>query len=517
MHEVLEQLLRHVRGVWRYRWYMLLVAWLTCIAGWTVIHLLPDKYEASARIHIDTQSVLRPLLAGLAIDTNTQQRVVLMTRTLLSRPNLEKLARMTDLDLRGKSPEEMETLLDGLEKNIRIDSAGREDLYTISYENSDRQIAKRVVQSLLTIFIEGALGDKRQDTDVAQQFLLQQIKDYETRLVQAEERLSEFKRKNVGLMPNDGKDYFARLQKALGDLEQAKMSLHEAENRRGELKRQMEGDEVSGFMVTTPSASPIDRRVRTLQDQLDQLLLNFTDNHPDVIEIKRRIEDLQLEKKQEEEAMGSTALQSNPMYQQMQMSLVETEAQLASLKARVAEHQSRVDYLQEMVDTIPKIEAEYSQLNRDYEVNKRNYETLLSRRETATISEQVEMTGDNVKFRVVDPPRVPLMPSAPDRPMMMTMVFFGAIGAGFALAFVLTQIRPTFDDRRVLKDITGYPVLGSISAVDTHELRLKRMHALTGFAVAGIALLMIYGGLMTAHFLDLNVIADVAEITGQGS
>ena len=518
MHELLEQLLHHIHGVWRYRWYMLLVAWLTCVAGWTAVYMLPDQYKASARINIDTQSVLKPLLAGLAVDTNPRQRVELMTRTLLSRPNLEKLARMTDLDLRGKSPGEMEALLDGLEKNITMESAGRtEDLYTIAYQNSDRQVAKRVVQSLLTIFIEGALGNKRTDTDVTQQFLLQQIKDYENRLAQAEERLSEFKRKNVGMMPSEGQDYFSRLQKALGELEQAKQMLREVENRRAELKRQLEGEDVSGFMVSSPSDSPVDGRIRALQANLDQLSLNFTDKHPDVVEIRRRIADLEAQKKKESEAFGINALGGNPIYQQMQMSLVETEAQAASLKARVSDAQERVTHMKEMVDTIPKVEAELSQLNRDYEVNKRNYETLLSRRESATISEQAGMTGDDVKFRVIDPPRVPMSPSGPNRTLLMSMVFFGGIGAGLVLAFVLYQIRPTFDDRRILKEVTGYPVLGTISTIHTPEMRRKQFQALAAFGVAGIALVVLYGGLMGVFLLDLNVMGDVAKLVGKFS
>lgn len=515
MHELLEQLLRHVHGVWRYRWYMLLAAWLTCIVGWTAVYMLPDQYEAAARIHIDTQSVLKPLLAGLAVDTNTRQRVELMTRTLLSRPNMEKLARMTDLDLRGKSPEEMENLLDGLEKNIKILSTGREDLYTITYVNSDRQVAKRVVQSLLTIFIEGAMGAKRADTDVAQQFLTQQIKDYEGRLTQAEERLSEFKRKNVGMMPSEGQDYFSRLQKAQGEAEQAKLALREVENRRIELKRQMDGEDVSGFMAARPSDSPIDGRIRTLQSNLDQLLLNFTEKHPDVIEIRRRIKDLEEQKKKDDAALGPNALSGNPIYQQMQMSLVEAEAQAASLKARVADYQGRVDRLKQMVDTVPKVEAELSQLNRDYEINKRNYEALLSRHESATMSEQAELTGDDVKFRVVDPPRVPLLPSAPNRLMLMSMVFFGGIGAGLALAFVLYQIRPTFDDRRTLKEVTGYPVLGSISIIPTQEMRHRQLRALAAFSVAGIALVMLYGSVIGTYMLDLNIGRDIAKMVNK--
>ena len=110
MRELYEQLITYLKGIWRYRWFMMLVIWVVCIVGWGVVYQMPDKYESSARVHVDTQSMLQPLLRGLTISTNSGQRVQLVTRTLLSRPNLEKLARMTDLDLVALTPTDMETV-----------------------------------------------------------------------------------------------------------------------------------------------------------------------------------------------------------------------------------------------------------------------------------------------------------------------------------------------------------------------------------------------------------------------
>ena len=148
MQDVIDALLVHARGVWRQRWYMLLIVWMVSIAGWLVVYKLPDQYRAAARVYVDTQSILRPLLSGLTVDNSNQgaQQVALMTRTLLSRPNLEKVARMTDLDLKGQTPEQMETVLTGLSKEITLEGTGRENLYTIAYVNNDPQLAKRVVQ-----------------------------------------------------------------------------------------------------------------------------------------------------------------------------------------------------------------------------------------------------------------------------------------------------------------------------------------------------------------------------------
>ena len=108
MQEILAQAFAYVWGVWRFRWMALAIAWVVALVGWIYIAQLPSQYEASARIHVDSNTVLRPLLRGLAIQPNINQRIQLMSRTLLSRPNLEKLSRMTDLDLQAQTEAEAE-------------------------------------------------------------------------------------------------------------------------------------------------------------------------------------------------------------------------------------------------------------------------------------------------------------------------------------------------------------------------------------------------------------------------
>ena len=99
MQSILIQLGDYFWGAWRFRWLMLGLVWLLSIVGWVYVSGMPENYQATARIYVDTNSILRPLLKGLTVQPNLKQRTALVSRTLLSRPNLEKLIRMTDLDL----------------------------------------------------------------------------------------------------------------------------------------------------------------------------------------------------------------------------------------------------------------------------------------------------------------------------------------------------------------------------------------------------------------------------------
>ena len=147
---------------------------------------------------------------------------------------------------------------------------------------------------------------------------------------------------------------------------------------------------------------------------------------------------------------------------------------------------------------MPQVEADFTQLNRDYEVNKTNYEKLLSRRETAQISGEMEASSGAVDFRIVDPPRVPLTPSAPNRPQLTSLVLLGGILAGIAVAFLISQIRPTFSDRRKLREVTGLPILGAVSMIWTDGQRKKQKKGLINFGTALLSLLASYGAVMAA-------------------
>jgi hypothetical protein len=152
--------------------------------------------------------------------------------------------------------------------------------------------------------------------------------------------------------------------------------------------------------------------------------------------------------------------------------------------------------LRAKVDTIPQIEAELTRLNRDYEVNRAQHQQLLQRLESARLSEEAEASTENVKFRIIEPAALPLIPIAPNRGLLMTAALLIALGAGVALAVALGQLKPVFLSRAMLKDITGLPVLGTISLLAPKVDRglLRREPVLVGAA---------FGGLLVAYLVSI--------------
>ena len=437
MNEVVEQIRDEVRGAWRFRWVGMLVLWGVCAVGWTLVMALPNTYEATARVYVDTKSILRPLLQGLTIAPDVGSELDIVRQALLSRPHLEKVARVAELDLGARTPQARDDLIASLQKRILIESAGSkattaagEGLYRISFKDSRQENSLTVVKTLLNSFVEDTLGSKRNSQETAQRFIDEQIADHEARLTAAEASLSEFKKKNVGKMPDQRGDYFGRLQTEQAALDQARNSLGLAASRRAEVQRQLSGEDpfIFGFDAGTgPTTADSTRsgditfRIQDLEKKLDELLLRYTEKHPEVIATRKTLEELRGRQAEElarlkagHQGTGSlsSSLKSNPVYQGLQLELKRTDVQIAELKQDVAQRQEQVSDLHRLVTSVPEVEAELARLNRDYEVTRSQYLELVKRRETATLSEDADRTG-TVKFDVIDPPTVSAGPVAP--------------------------------------------------------------------------------------------------------
>mgnify|MGYP003385661652 CR=1 FL=1 len=493
MQEILEEIIDYLKGIWIKRRYIIISTWLICPIGWYFVSAMPNVYKSQARVYVDTQSLLRPLLRGLTVETNPNTQIRLMVKTLLSRPNLERISRMTDLDVQAKSPEQYEGIIRNLKNNIKISSAGRENIYTLSIENSDPEMAKNIVQSALTVFIENTLGETRSDSDSAQKFLNTQIKEYERRLTAAESRLTNFKQKYSGILPGQSGGYYSNLKSEKNRLEQAELLLKEVETRLASAKAQLLGEEpVFGlFSDKVQSSSSVatsyDGRITQLEKQLDDLQLRYTNKHPDVKQLIGRISSLnelrstEIEKYYESmKSAGAssqsaiTSIDKNPVYQEMKVQVNSLENEAASLTVRVNNYRQRVQALENKIHTLPEIEAELVALNRGYKITKGKYEDLLSRKETAQLAQQADETTDRIQFRVIDPPRAASKPSGPARFVFFGMVTVLGVGIGIGLSLIFSQLSPVATSAVKLTKVTGVPVFGIVSA--SENLGLNRWH-----------------------------------------
>ena len=524
MEELYRQILSILYGMWLRRWYAIGVAWLVALVGWGYVATMPDKYESFARIYVDTKPLLTPLMRGMTVDTNIGEQILVMQRTLTSRPNLEKVVRMTDLDLTVESDLEKESLLSGLESNIAVTSQGG-SLVRVAYENTDPQRAKRVVQALMTIFVETNLGRSRKGLAGARRFIDEQIREYENDLSAAEKRLSDFNQANMGFLPGK-QNFFDQMATMRGEYSTKKAQLDGLMIRRQELSNQLA--QVSQFLTVTtplgpaggnfgpgsgPGGSPgvssvMASRLQLLLQNRAELLMQYTERHPDVVRVQREIDRLQAlaSASESDESTGSAGAGnttiSNPVFEQTKLDIIQIEADIQVLVPGVETARQSVESLERQAMTVPVVQAEMSKLNRDYEIIKRNYEELIVRREKARIEQNIETKSDKVIYNLIEPPQVPIKPTSPNRPVFLSIVLLLALGAGAGVAFVLSQIRTTYTSLQSLRDSFAMPVLGAVTALVSDTDRRRRQLDFSVFAVTVLGLLLAYGGVVTLEFLQ---------------
>lgn len=525
MELLIGQLLIIVRRMWKYRWIGLVVAWVTGMVGAVVVFALPDRYEASARIYVDTQSILKPLMSGLAVQPNVEQQVTMLSRTLISRPNVEKLVRMADLDLKNQSKAQQEATIETVTSNLSIQSSGRDNLYILGYRDSEPETAKRVVQALVSIFVESSLGQTRQGTSTATTFINEQIKAYEGKLEEAETRLKEFRLKNLSNMSGDGKDAAAHLSELSAQLEQARLAYREAVNARDAAKAQLDAEKARGGSQTTAqslmqesnanvSTPELDARLAEHRRNLDALLQRYTDQHPDIITTRKLIKDLEEQRKKELAELRKAAMNmptasvgqggGSMAMQEMVRILATTEVQVASLRARVDEYSGRYSQALAAMKTAPQVEAEAAQLNRDYAIHKRNYEDLVQRREQASISGELDVASGVADFRVIDPPRANPKPVAPNRLLLLAGAMAAALGVGVFTTFAASQLRPVFHDANDLRARVELPILGVVTRLVTDADRARQRVELIRFSAGAGGLLVMFAVALTVLAVQLS-------------
>ncbi|MEO8748109.1 MAG: Wzz/FepE/Etk N-terminal domain-containing protein, partial [Rhodanobacter sp.] len=279
LHELLQYVTSEVRAIWPYRWRGLIVAWGVLIIGALLVFSLPNKYEATAQVYADTDALTNPLLRGVAVQPDVRERLQVVTHTMLSRPNLEAVAEKTGLSLRATTPAETDDLLLKLGASVQIKDAGTKNLYNLSYSDSDRQMAQKVVQAFLQILMNDTVGANTASNTTAQNFLDQQVQDYGKRLSAAEAKLADFQKANIGYIPSQGgSSYFARLQAAESQLQALQTQYDTAAAGRGTTQQQMRsmatGSNSSGI---DPRTQDVDKQISGYQQQLNKLLLSYTE------------------------------------------------------------------------------------------------------------------------------------------------------------------------------------------------------------------------------------------------
>ena len=515
MQDQFSEVLLYAKGVVRNKWVITIVAWFICVGGWVFVYQMPDVYKSTARVHVDTRTMLRPLLRGLAVQTDVRGLVAIMKKLMFTQHNMLKVAELAGMEVEQSSEGKTHSLVNKLKNNVKI-TGGRGEIFSITYESSDPQNAKRVVQAVLTVFSEQTQQSTLTDVDSAQRFIDNQIKEYEQRLRNAESTKENFKRINIGLLPGQaGEGQVDEIRKIRQKSESVKLKLSEILSRRQVLQRQLaealESGEEWGLTEIVENNSVVeDARITELKKRKDEILLKYTKNHPNIATIENEIlalqsrkdENKRLSESSDDSFFSSYQAMSNPYVQTIKIAVNNIDVEIASLKARLHSYKIKLQKEDDQFNLRLSIETEMQSLNRDYETIKKNYLALIDRREQATMSSKVDSQVSALKFKIADPANMPLTPSAPNRLLLYTASLVIGFVVGIAISLLIVILRPTFIDAKQLTQLAGIPVLGVVTEVVHKTQVAKNKIRLLKYIFANVFLLVIYSSVMMYEIMS---------------
>src|SRR5438105_6661039 len=249
MHFWKMKALSYLSASYVYRWYVLAIAWLVCLIGWGGVALMPDNYRAEAKVYINTDSVMDPLLKGLTVNRDPTQEIAIMIRTLFTRPTLEQVIHLTMPNANTLTAPQMQQQVQRLQENISITQLEAKNYFSISYIDKDSETAASVAQALLSILQNNKIGNSRVNMDDARSFINKKVAEYENRLREADKRRADFRAANLDIL---GKANPGGIDAADVIYQQANQDYNFAAARRDAVKAQLD---------STPTSVAADERM----------------------------------------------------------------------------------------------------------------------------------------------------------------------------------------------------------------------------------------------------------------
>ena len=485
----------------RRRWWLILPVVVFWSGTWAVSWFLPTVYRSETLILVEQQKVPEHyVVPNVAADL--QERLQSMTQQILSRTRLRRI--IDELHLYpGERPRlGPDELVERMRKDIKIElvqTPGKPDelsAFKIYYSGADPRLAQQVTSDLTSFFIEENLRAREQQSEDTTNFLDSQLQDARKRLEEQEQRLREFKGQYLGQLPGQLQSNLqilaglqARLQDAnerLGRAEQQKVYLNSLFSQYRSLSRQIRAGAAGGGAPPPALDDELDR----LKREMSSLRAQYTDNHPDVVQLKDQIAkteqlrtqiDADLPKSEgnsassgEIDLRGSDPKTISPVLE-IQSQIKANELEIQNRKREIQDLEKSAEEYKARLNETPIREQQQADLTRDYDQSRANYESLLAKKNQSELATNLEKRQQGEQFRILDPPSLPQKPFWPDRLQLSLLGFAAGLVFGVGGSAVAESIDDCIHEEKDVAALSTQPVLSMVPPLFTSTERRRQL------------------------------------------
>lgn len=484
------------------------------LIGLVIGMLLPKKYSSSTTILVEERNIIAPLMEGRAVATSVVDRASILREVAFSRKVMDEILKTGGWMESNPTPVEQDKLIEKIVDRTVI-SNPRANLIEISYSDSDAERAYEVTKRFAELVIQESLSTKERESREAYAFIDSQVKQYHDKLTKAEQELEQFRSSNPDARPGIDTDVNARIGELRRIVETGRMELIDLRSQESALNSQLSGE--SEITMVQTRAGQFRARLGELQAQRDQLLLTYTEQHPDVVRVQHQMRDLEEELRREEarprtsgsgnsttpSALDGSATAFNPLYGELRSKRAEASRQSAATAARITTAEGLLAQELGRSGRIASSESALAELTRDYEVNRDLYQDLLKRRENARVSMNLDSEQRGLSFRIQEPAAMPLRPSG--------LRVMHVAGGGLLLAlliplgvlFAMVKFDPRVRSPLQIERDAGLPVLGTMPAYLTGRRRRQALRRQVMAASLFLSVPVVYGLAYAMKLMDL--------------
>ena len=467
----------------------------------------PKVYTSSSIIFVDDRNIIQPLMQGAAVVTESRDHSKNASEIILGRKILSSVLEVAGWLESNPSMIEIDQILEDIKKRTEIRSVGQ-NLIRIQYEDDDPRRAFITVKQMAAMYVNEGKDAKVEESRAAYEFIENQADEYLQKLTTVDKKLKDFLASNPDARPGSETQITAQIERLKRDIDNTSLQLSEAGIRKTSLQSQLSGE--AAITISQSKEGQYQAKINQLQDELESLLLTYTETYPDVKKIRHKIEvlkeamikEVQYRDKAVELAKkeGRTYLDqnivANPIYNTLRANLSETETEIATLQARNSEMKVMLKSEYDRLRRIQEGEAMMQQLTRDYEVNQEIYQDLLRRRENARVSRSLDAEKQGFTFKIQEEAQMPLRPTGIRFLHFIILGLAMGVIAPIGIAYMYIQLDPRIRSVRYLNNELEIPVIAEIPqySIDSDNRYLNINSYIFIFTVIIVFVLYGYAG-----------------------
>lgn len=475
----------YVAMLGRRKWWIIVPALLGPILAYVICLKIPAKYTSQTLVLVEQQKVpetfVKPVVTGIL-----DERLATMQEQILSRSRLQPIIERFGLFGERKNLS-IEDKLELMRKAIDVTPLksapgnGTMSGFYVTFTASTPAMAQQVCGELTSMFISENLKVREDRSAGTTQFLANQLADAKRSLDEQDSKLADFKRKYIGQLPGEDQANFNMLATLNAQLDAVTQALGQLQQNRTYAETMLNG-ELQSYQrlensVGGTSPDTLEQQLAKDQSALADLLSKYTETHPDVVRLKRDIE--QIKAKISARPTNPPAPTTKPgapettQIQQLRAQLAGINEAIRDKEKNQARIQSEIAKYQARIQLSPSVEEQYKALTRDHDAALSQYNDLLTKRNQSEMATDLERKQQGEQFRVVDPPNLPEKPTFPDRSKFVGGGFAGGLAFGLAIAFLLETVKKSIRNE---KDVTYYlqlPTLVTVPDLEPDDSRGK--------------------------------------------